>query len=191
MDPTTVTQRPTAEETLQGPTERLEVHHSSPLLEPIQPVFIDVDGVPLPLGRSWTLCHSMTGASTQSPTPSILHGLNGPSPPLGRQAAEDYSHGLFKLFTARTIQDLFGTWKALRRKIAARRGRYIEPMEDPPLPGLRGLGIAHLPDDTNFHFFLEHVKPMWEDEVCKRGGKIMITGNADDVCDQHPLLGQR
>jgi hypothetical protein len=32
---------------------------------------------------------------------------------------------------------------------------------------------------------------MWEDEVCKRGGKIMITGNADDVCDQHPLLGQR
>lgn len=125
----------------------------------------------MPLSDGWTLYHSNTG------TPAIAQIVKLPR----NQAAEDFSHGLTPLFTADNVIDLLGTWKALRRKIAHRWGRIIEPEDMPIAKHHEGLGIVSLPDDRNFHFFLQKVKPMWEDPMCVHGGKVMLTGPPGQV----------
>ena len=134
-----------------------------------------------PLSKAWTLYHSN---SSQGGLKYGQVGIQGvlPVPPPGRTKAEEYSHGLFRLFTATNVVDLLGTWKALRRKIAYKKGRVIEPEGQRITLGMEGLGIPHLPKDTNFHFFIASVKPMWEDPMCTHGGKIMMTGPPGVVC---------
>lgn len=145
---------------------------------------LDTD-ISYPLSRTWTLYYSYTGTPVLSPgqfpriastpVPGVLANLSSIAA-TRNQIAEDYSHGLVPLYTAATVEDLLGSWKALRRAIAYRKGRNIEPPMTAIVPGMEGLGISALPDDTNFHFFLHNVTPMWEDEMCKTGGKVMFTG---------------
>ena len=143
----------------------------------------------MPLSRSWTLHHSNTGTGAATATHSarlVIANIPGlPVPPIvpvpTRSKAEEYSHGLFPLFTASNVVDLLGTWKALRRKIALSRGRPIEAEGQPIQAGTAGLGIFYLPEDTNFHFSVASIKPMWEDPLCGKGGKFMLTGNPGQV----------
>lgn len=132
----------------------------------------------MPLANSWTLYHSNTGIPPTNQASKF--GTTGTAGVLSaatrNKAAEEYSHGLFRLFNADNVFDLLGTWKALRRKVAHKYGRAIEPEDSPIAPDMAGLGIVLLPDDTNFHFFLASVKPMWEDPMCLHGGKIMLSG---------------
>ncbi|ORX33744.1 hypothetical protein BD324DRAFT_638422 [Kockovaella imperatae] len=120
-----------------------------------------------PLASSWTLFYSSTASASSA---SII-----PSRAKVKGAAE-YSHGLFDLFSYSNLEDLFGAWKALRRRIAMIKQRPIEDEGRGVTKGLEGLGIAFMPDDANFHFFKTGVKPMWEDPMCAKGGKIMAIG---------------
>ena len=150
---------------------------------------IDIN-VSYPLARAWTLHYSYTGTPllaagqasriVSTPAPGVI-GVITPPATSKSKVAEEYSHGLVRLYTATTVEDLLGSWKSLRRAIAYKKGRAIEPPLVPVAEGMEGLGIGFLPDDTNFHFFLQHVKPMWEDELCRQGGKIMFTGNPVQV----------
>ncbi|WRT67321.1 uncharacterized protein IL334_004291 [Kwoniella shivajii] len=124
-----------------------------------------------PLTHSWTLHFSDTSKSRQ-------RKVTVPTP-LGTQPnAADYSSHLVTLFNASSLEDLFGAWKALRRAIANSKKRIIELLGDSSLRGGPGLGTFLFPDETNFHFFKAGIKPMWEDKMCQKGGKIMIAGEA-------------
>ncbi|ODN83288.1 hypothetical protein L202_01459 [Cryptococcus amylolentus CBS 6039] len=118
-----------------------------------------------PLDRLWTLYFSDSSEKAQS-----------------QQSAREYDSGLVKVFHAACIEDLFGSWKALRRAIANSKGREIEP-EGRPLEGGGGLGMWLMGDDTNFHLFADGTKPMWEDPMCAKGGKLMMAGDAKKMDD--------
>ncbi|WWC60919.1 uncharacterized protein I303_103495 [Kwoniella dejecticola CBS 10117] len=125
-----------------------------------------------PLNNSWTLYYSNTSHQRKVSAPI-------PVPALGfHPNAVDYSSHLFTIFSANNLEDLFGSWKALRRSIARSKGRNIEPLGDSMMKGGPGLGTHFFPDETNFHFFKSGIKPMWEDKMCQKGGKIMIAGEA-------------
>ncbi|KAK4685336.1 translation initiation factor 4E, partial [Tremellales sp. Uapishka_1] len=117
-----------------------------------------------PLSRAYTLYFSDTSTSGRSRSRS--------SP-----TAAAYADGLVPLFTSSTVEDVLGSWKALRRKIAIAKDRNIEEPGMPIKRGSGGLGLHYLSDDNNFHFFVHGIRPMWEDEYCTLGGKLMITGN--------------
>ena len=121
-----------------------------------------------PLSSSWTLFYS-SAASGSSTSINPAHSWLKP------KGAAEYSHGLFHLFSFDNLHDLFGAWKALRRRIARNHQRPIEEQGQLLMLGHEGLGVAFMPDDTNFHFFRAGIKPMWEDEMCARGGKVMLT----------------
>ncbi|ODN98428.1 hypothetical protein L198_03672 [Cryptococcus wingfieldii CBS 7118] len=118
-----------------------------------------------PLDRPWTLYFSDSSEKAES-----------------QQSAREYDSGLVKVFHAACIEDLFGSWKALRRAIAYSKGREIEP-EGRPLEGGGGLGMWLMGDDTNFHLFADGIKPMWEDPMCAKGGKLMMAGDAKKMDD--------
>lgn len=132
---------------------------------------------PLKTRHSWTLLFSNTSEKAKSVAARQVSVISG----LPTATAEAYSHGLVTLFTASNLHDLFGCYKALRRKIATAKHRPIEPVGSPLMPNVFGLGIAYMPDDNNFHFFREGVKPMWEDPMCASGGKLMLAGHPDKV----------
>ena len=149
---------------------------SSPDSRPISPPLTPVPRTLLPspddvhpLDKSWTLSFRGAGKSRQS---------NKAAP---SSSAEAYSHGLFTIFTASTVEDLLGNWKAFRRRIASARGRAIEPIGQPIVRDLRGLGMEVMDDDTTVHFFVKGIKPMWEDPMCAQGGKLMMVGPAHIV----------
>jgi hypothetical protein len=124
---------------------------------------IDINGF-YPLNRSWTLTcsdNSRKGLSPLSPT-----------------TAEAYFGGLIHIFTSQDIADLFGKYRALRRKLATSTGRRIEPPCEEMLPNSAGLGVHLWKTDITFQFFATGVQPMWEDPMCAKGGKIMISGSA-------------
>ncbi|KAK8869619.1 hypothetical protein IAR55_000186 [Kwoniella newhampshirensis] len=126
-----------------------------------------------PLIQSWTLYFSDTSKKTQeSHKPSTV------PLPVGLTSTSDYSSGLVTLFSASTVEDLLGSWKALRRGIAASKRRSIEPYGENIPRGGAGLGLHCMSDDNNFHLFVEGIKPMWEDPMCAKGGKIMMAGDA-------------
>ncbi|WWC69268.1 uncharacterized protein I206_103206 [Kwoniella pini CBS 10737] len=129
-----------------------------------------------PLTYSWTLYYSNTSRQRKVSTSSPIQ----PSPlgPGFQVDAVDYSSHLFTIFTANNLEDLFGSWKALRRSIANTKGRNIEPLGDSTMKGGSGIGTHFFPEETNFHFFRSGIKPMWEDKICQKGGKIMIAGEA-------------
>ncbi|WVQ71803.1 hypothetical protein IAR50_001345 [Cryptococcus sp. DSM 104548] len=112
------------------------------------------------LARPWTLYFSDSSEKAAS-----------------QQSAREYDSGLIKVFSAACVEDLLGSWKALRRAIAYSKGRDIEP-EGEPLQGGGGLGMWLMGDDTNFHLFADGIKPMWEDPTCAKGGKLMMAGDA-------------
>ncbi|OCF36619.1 hypothetical protein I317_00642 [Kwoniella heveanensis CBS 569] len=132
-----------------------------------------------PLSKGWTMYFSDTSSGGSSRHQRILSPLN----PLAGQthlppSAMDYSSNLVTVFSADTLEDLFGGWKAFRRKIALSKGRVIEPLGDSSVRGGMGLGTHLYPEDSNFHLFVQGVSPMWEDVMCQKGGKIMIAGDA-------------
>ncbi|WWC89753.1 uncharacterized protein L201_004679 [Kwoniella dendrophila CBS 6074] len=130
-----------------------------------------------PLTDPWTLFFSNTSHQRKNLRP--LSPLNPAFNPLSNHPnAADYSSHLVTLFQAVCLEDLFGSWKALRRAIAKSKNRPIEPQGDTTMQGGPGLGTHFFPDETNFHFFKSGIKPMWEDQMCQKGGKIMIAGEA-------------
>jgi hypothetical protein len=48
-----------------------------------------------------------------------------------------------------------------------------------------GLALHAMSDDHNFQFFIKGVKPMWEDRMCKMGGKISFIGSCEQVSSPH------
>ncbi|WWD16117.1 hypothetical protein CI109_100542 [Kwoniella shandongensis] len=125
-----------------------------------------------PLAQSWTLYFSDTSKKAQDTRQSSMA-----ADPHPQRSSTDYSSGLVTIFTASTVEDLLGSWKALRRAIASAKRRPIEALGDPILRGGAGLGLHMMNDDNNFHMFVKGVKPMWEDAMCAKGGKIMIAGD--------------
>ena len=135
-----------------------------------------------PLSSSWTLFYSNTlRALRQPPSLPIFTTSNADESIPKASAADSYSHGLVTLFTASSLENLLGSYKALRRGIAERKGRAIEPIGMKIAKGDAGLGMPWMDDDSNFHIFRDGVRPMWEDEMCAMGGKIMMTGNPKEV----------
>nr|ODN87893.1 hypothetical protein L203_03097 [Cryptococcus depauperatus CBS 7841] len=120
----------------------------------------------LPLERSWTMYYSDSSDKLKAKA--------------NWQSAHDYNSALLTVFHGKTIEDILGSWKAVRRAIAESKGRIIE-QAGAPMQGGGGLGIGYMPEDTNFHLFADGIKPMWEDEMCTKGGKIMITGDASSM----------
>jgi hypothetical protein len=137
---------------------------------------IDIDGS-YPLNRSWTLTCSD-------------NSRKGLSSPLSPTTAEAYSGGLVHIFTSQDIADLFGKYRALRRKLATSTGRKIEPLGEEMWPNTAGLGVHLRKTDITFQLFATGVQPMWEDPMCAQGGKIMISGSAAmvSVCHNHDTL---
>lgn len=124
-----------------------------------------------PLSQTWTLFFSDSSDKARN-----ARKTSSPN-----TSADEYSSGLLTIFTASTLEDLLGGWKALRRHIASSKKRIIEPVGECMLRGTGGLGLYHMDDDTNFHLFVEGVKPMWEDRMCARGGKLMFAGTGPIV----------
>ena len=135
---------------------------------------IPSDGSLHQLDHAWTLYYSSTSSSSS---------VNIGQPPLRAKykGADEYSDGLFRIFTHSNLEDIFGSWKALRRKIATKKGRPIEDEECRSAPGMEGLGMPFMSEESSFHFFKDGVKPMWEDPMCARGGKIMMMGSLVQV----------
>ena len=121
-----------------------------------------------PLYTSFTLFFSSS---------TSMNSILGKASATKIKGAEEYSHGLIPIFTASTLADFFGCWKALRRRIAVVKSRPIEVTDRPLAPGMEGLGIQFMQEDATFHLFKTGVKPMWEDPRCKNGGKMMISGS--------------
>lgn len=138
-------------------------------------VLTPTQSIPLvhPLSQTWTLSFADTADKGKSP---LTSGKPSPSP-----SAEEFSHGIIRIFTASTVEDLLGSWKAFRRRIAEVKGRDIEDIGEPIVRGTGGLGIQAMGDDKNFHFFVNGIVPMWEDPMCGKGGKIMFTGRDPSV----------
>lgn len=124
-----------------------------------------------PLDKSWTLFFSDTSDKSRH--------ARRVSTPLA--SANAYSSGLFTIFTASTLEDLLGGWKALRRSISVSKKRPIEEIGEAIPQGLGGLGVWAMGDDNNFHLFVKGVKPMWEDPMCAKGGKLMFAGSGPQV----------
>jgi hypothetical protein len=175
-----------------------------PTSPPLSAVFEETMQLPpdmtlsYPLSRTWSLHYSYTGTPALAPgqlprtriASTPVAGVLANLPAIRSRVAEEYSHGLVRLYTAATVEDLLGSWKALRRAIAYKKGRNIEPPVTPTSDGMEGLGVGFMPDDTNFHFFLQNVTPMWEDEMCKSGGKVMFTGSPHQVSLPPATLGR-
>lgn len=132
---------------------------------------------PHPLANAWTLFFSNTGI-TKEPAHSRKSSTTSTPNPNDSTAAL-YSHGLTPLFTSRTVEELFGSWKALRRGVAVLTGNggKVEKEGEKIEPGDEGLGLRVLVADSNFHFFKEGVRPMWEDKMCAKGGRLTISCN--------------
>ncbi|WVQ78578.1 hypothetical protein IAT38_000664 [Cryptococcus sp. DSM 104549] len=139
---------------LPTPTRRLGLTRSLP---PSLPANLRTSDAPNQhfLSHKWTLYYS------------------GP-PEKGHTSMKQYNSGLVQCFSGRTLEDVFGGWKALRRAIAVSRGRDIEPPGEQMRPGEEGLGTHFMPDETTFHLFRDDIRPMWEDGMCTNGGKIMF-----------------
>ena len=130
---------------------------------------------PHQLAHPWTLYYSCTSSSSST-------NLGGVLASRGRsKGADEYSDGLFRIFTHSNLEELFGSWKALRRRIATKKSRPIEAQGNRLAPGMEGLGMQFMGEESSFHFFKDGVKPMWEDPMCARGGKIMMMGNLIQV----------
>ena len=135
-----------------------------------QEVATDSDSIHL-LDKIWTLYFSDTSDKSRQARKISAQAAS----------AEEYSTGLFTIFTASTLEDVLGGWKALRRCVANSKRCWIEPLGAPIQRGTGGLGVSHLGDDNNFHFFLQGISPMWEDPMCSKGGKIMFSGSGSQV----------
>lgn len=126
-----------------------------------------------PLNHAYTLYTAQAG-NTAGPAK-----INLSSPTL---SADLYSNDLVPIFTAQTFGDFFSSWKALRRAVSRKYGRLIEPEGSSGMvPGSEGLGIHLCPGNKTLQFFRAGVKPMWEDPMCGKGGKIMLSGRSDEV----------
>ncbi|KIR54222.1 hypothetical protein I315_03281 [Cryptococcus gattii Ru294] len=143
------------------------LNFSRPLSLPSSPVKARIGRLPqsFPLERSWTMYFSNTSEKGQH-----KHRLH-------LQSAHEYNSGLITVFNASDLEEFFGGWKALRRAIAGTKGRDIEP-RGMPMQGGAGLGADLMNDDTNLHLFADGIKPMWEDKMCRKGGKFMMAGDA-------------
>jgi hypothetical protein len=103
-------------------------------------------------------------------------------PPLGVVDVKQYTGGLIPVFTAYTFGDFFGSWMALRRQIAEVVHRPIEPIHRGLMGyGTQGLGLHLFQSDKTAHFFINDVRPAWEDPMCTGGGKIIVTSNPAEV----------
>lgn len=141
-----------------------------------------------PLNYAYTLYSSNTKAkpatggtplSTSAAAAAYLHGGLGLGP---APSADTYSNELVPIFTAASFGEFFGCWKALRRKLAVAYNRPIEPEGSRQIsPGTESLGLHLCPGVRTIHFFRQGIKPMWEDPMCGKGGKIMLTGRAEEV----------
>lgn len=144
-----------------------DLNFSRPLFLPSSPVKARIGTLPqsFPLERSWTMYFSDTSEKGQH-----KHRLH-------LQSAHEYNSGLVTVFNASDLEEFFGGWKALRRAIAETKGRDIEP-RGMSMQGGAGLGADLMNDDTNLHLFADGIKPMWEDKMCRKGGKFMMAGDA-------------
>ncbi|KGB79695.2 hypothetical protein CNBG_5533 [Cryptococcus deuterogattii R265] len=143
------------------------LNFSRPFSLPSSPLKARVGPLPqsFPLERSWTMYFSDTSERGQH-----KHRLH-------LQSAHEYNSGLVTFFNASDLEGFFGGWKALRRAIAETKGRDIEP-RGMSMQGGAGLGADLMNDDTNLHLFADGIKPMWEDKMCRKGGKFMMAGDA-------------
>ncbi|WWD09938.1 hypothetical protein V865_008068 [Kwoniella europaea PYCC6329] len=134
-----------------------------------------------PLTHSWTMYFSNTAHQHQRKV--SMPALSPLNPLSSHPNASDYSSHLVTLFKADNLEDLLGGWKALRRSIAKSKMREIEPVGESVQKGGSGLGTHLFQEETNFHIFKSHIRPMWEDRYCQKGGKIMIAGEASAMDD--------
>ncbi|WVQ69880.1 uncharacterized protein L199_008102 [Kwoniella botswanensis] len=134
-----------------------------------------------PLTHSWTMYFSNTAHQHQRK--ASMPALSPLNPLSSHPNASDYSSHLVTLFKADNLEDLFGGWKALRRSIAKSKRREIEPIGDSVQKGGPGLGTHLFQEETNIYIFKSHIRPMWEDKYCQKGGKIMIAGEASAMDD--------
>jgi hypothetical protein len=132
---------------------------------------------PHPLATPWTLFFSNTGITKEPAHSRKSSTAAAPNP--NDSTAALYSHGLTPLFTSKTLEELFGAWKALRRGVAMMTGNgaKVEKEGEKIEPGDEGLGLRVMVADSNFHFFKEGVRPMWEDKMCAKGGRLTISCN--------------
>jgi len=128
---------------------------------------------PIKMNRGHTLFITRSTTSAARPAPA------GRYPALGvDSAANKYFEDIVPVFTAVTFADFFSCWKALRTSIAGLVGRRLEA---DLIPGSEGLGIHLFQSDKTAQFFVQGVRPMWEDPMCCNGGKIVITGGGYEV----------
>ncbi|CED84923.1 protein ife-isoform a [Phaffia rhodozyma] len=88
-----------------------------------------------------------------------------------------YSHGQKLIFTVQTVEEFCSSWNALRSYI-----RTVVNSND---------GLVGLKHDSNLNFFREGVKPMWEDPMNAKGGRLTIAcqkGQIDVMYTQIVLL---
>jgi hypothetical protein len=124
-------------------------------------------------------CYTYYGSQLTKPTHG--HGKGSDKPRLAglgapTTSAEAYADSTPEAFTVSTLGEFFGTYMALRRQVAAATERGPHGQK-----GAQGLGLFGYKTDRTVSFFVSGVKPMWEDEQCGHGGKIVITGNPHTV----------
>jgi hypothetical protein len=132
----------------------------------------------LKMDKAYTLYFTKQPPKESSP-PGVVPKVY---PPLGIVDVKQYTGGLIPVFTAYTFGDFFGSWMALRRQIAEVVQRPIEPIHRGLMGyGTQGLGLHLFQSDKTAHFFIEDVRPAWEDPMCTGGGKIIVTSNPAEV----------
>ncbi|GAA5988429.1 hypothetical protein JCM11641_005339 [Rhodosporidiobolus odoratus] len=120
----------------------------------------------LPLSCAWTLHFSDTSGASKSSSAAATK--------------DAYTEGISPVFVAKTVPELCGSLKALKKAV---RRKNWKP-SDPETLGLFRAG-------QNLHFFRSGISPTWEDPYNEKGGRITISPHAtnfDSVYERLVLL---
>ncbi|GAA5895286.1 hypothetical protein JCM8208_005963 [Rhodotorula glutinis] len=107
----------------------------------------------LPLSASWTLFFSDTSGAAKSNSAAATK--------------EAYHEGINPIFSAKTVPELCGQYKAFKQAPKSKRAK----AGDPETLGLTRPGM-------NLHFFRAGINPTWEDPYNEKGGRITISPSA-------------
>ncbi len=121
-----------------------------------------------PLSHPWTMLFANT-SRTCTPRPST---------PLALYTGPGYENGLFEIFSAQTVESFVTGWVTYRSGI----DRLVSSGGGGAGVGsVIGLGIERLGAEQTVHCFRNGVLPLWEDEMCKRGGRLSIQTPYENV----------
>ena len=127
------------------------------------------------LSSSWCLWFSNKAVGS-APTQRHLQRARA----AGR-TSPDYMDQMEKVFSSDRADEFLGKWKALRRQVAIRTDRVIEPAEEPLMARSEGLGIMSLHEESSFHVYRTGIDPIYEDPMSVKGGKFVLAGNSIEV----------